>query len=739
MTQGRTIRLLLLIAAALVVQPTIAELITVNQTNAVARSENGGAAANAFDGGASTRWISDYADPEWIYIDLGEDYDLFKVEIAWEAAHSKDYTLRVRTSAQGVDSPVVPADWTEIASVTGRSGASSQATSEVFNIYTSGTFTPLSGSAVSSRVNRSARGRYLMMHGTSRAIGYGHSIWELRTYGVPAGTKLLAADGYTFEESIDNNGTVTNVVVMGLLSDEFVTSPLVQNIHFTATGVPAGLTAVIVTNSATEAQFTLTGSASPHTAAQDSTVSLMFLDSAFSGADASAVQGASNAFSVSFITAAELTYTPTIYTESTGNNGAVDGGSITLIGDTFSGSQGDDLVAAGNVVVSNLPANLGVIMTRSSDGRSLQVAFTSNAVAHLSANSITDLQFAFQDSAFVTESAASVVGSTSGDLEIRYDDQPTITYDRDIFYEHNNGYIDNASLVVITLSDGSADEAFNGNNGADFINSGKLVVSNVPPGLVAVATKSSDSTLDVSLTGQALANESSDSITNLMFSFQDTAFLADADQVTGSSRADLSVVFNDVVPLLDVTIHPASNQVDLTEAGPLDWFQWTGSTPVTTRKLGGTAMGNWQSSFPTPGTHNPNAAISFTWTDGGPTLSGVTNLMASMRTAGYLYYSFDVELVKGHSYDLSLWFGSMRLEPNTITLTAAVPGVSTNYATYSPTGWLEYREGNVKVDALWNATMTVKIECVPHSEFYLGGAALAAVRIPPKGSVFVVH
>lgn len=57
-------------------------------------------AANAFDDNTATRWSSAHSDNHWIYIDLKRDYNITALEIDWETAHSKDYTLRVRTSAQ---------------------------------------------------------------------------------------------------------------------------------------------------------------------------------------------------------------------------------------------------------------------------------------------------------------------------------------------------------------------------------------------------------------------------------------------------------------------------------------------------------------------------------------------------------------------------------------------------------------------------------------------------------------
>ena len=155
--------------------------IPLNSALAVASSsENGGtAAANAFDGNNATRWGSSFADNQWIYIDLGADYRLSTLALDWETACSRDYTIRVRTSAQGVDSPVTPSAWTQVASVTGRSGVNGSGGSvdDVIS-FSNGTFTAVNGTCTGASVSLSPKARYLMIYGSTRATVYGHSLWE---------------------------------------------------------------------------------------------------------------------------------------------------------------------------------------------------------------------------------------------------------------------------------------------------------------------------------------------------------------------------------------------------------------------------------------------------------------------------------------------------------------------------------------------------------------------------------
>ena len=170
----------------LAVGVTNTTLIPLAPSLAVASS---GVPAAAFDGNSGTRWGSTVADNQWIYIDLGADYTLDYVTIDWENAYAQSYTVRMRTSAQGLDSPVNPTNWTQVASIGGRSGISDGSGGIVEDQFTfgNGTFTPLVGACASSTVTTSPKGRYLMIHCVTRATGYGNSIWEVKAYGRPPG------------------------------------------------------------------------------------------------------------------------------------------------------------------------------------------------------------------------------------------------------------------------------------------------------------------------------------------------------------------------------------------------------------------------------------------------------------------------------------------------------------------------------------------------------------------------
>ena len=107
-------------------------------------------ASLATDGNPATRWSSDYSDPQWIQVDLGATHSINEVKLSWEAAYGKAY--QIQTSPDGTT-------WTTIYSTTTSTGGDQD-------------LTGLSGT-----------GRYIRVYGTTRASGYGYSLWSFQVYG----------------------------------------------------------------------------------------------------------------------------------------------------------------------------------------------------------------------------------------------------------------------------------------------------------------------------------------------------------------------------------------------------------------------------------------------------------------------------------------------------------------------------------------------------------------------------
>ncbi|MFI6327576.1 discoidin domain-containing protein [Micromonospora chersina] len=130
-------------------QPPGGRPISEFKTVAASSWEGGNAPAAALDGRTTTRWSSQFSDPQWLSVDFGGTATINRVVLNWEAAYATGY--RLETSADGNA-------WTTIYSTTtGRGGVEQLA---------------VTGS-----------GRYLRLYGTARATGYGYSLWEFQVYG----------------------------------------------------------------------------------------------------------------------------------------------------------------------------------------------------------------------------------------------------------------------------------------------------------------------------------------------------------------------------------------------------------------------------------------------------------------------------------------------------------------------------------------------------------------------------
>ncbi|GAA0987486.1 MULTISPECIES: discoidin domain-containing protein [Streptomyces violaceusniger group] len=106
------------------------------------------APANAVDGKADTRWAADWSDPQWLRVDLGASTSFTHVQLVWEAAYAKAYTIQ--TSDDGNS-------WRTVREVTDGNGG-------VDDFDVTGT------------------GRYVRVHGTARGTGYGYSLYEFGVY-----------------------------------------------------------------------------------------------------------------------------------------------------------------------------------------------------------------------------------------------------------------------------------------------------------------------------------------------------------------------------------------------------------------------------------------------------------------------------------------------------------------------------------------------------------------------------
>jgi hypothetical protein len=126
----------------------------------------------AVDGRLSSRWSSGFSDNEWIQVDLGSVLPLSSVELAWENAYGRAFTVQTRSSTEE--------PWRTI--VTETAGTGGDAAYPV-----------------------QAPGRYVRMLGTRRSGPYGYSLHEFRVFSSEGSPDLDLADGAPTAASSSEN------------------------------------------------------------------------------------------------------------------------------------------------------------------------------------------------------------------------------------------------------------------------------------------------------------------------------------------------------------------------------------------------------------------------------------------------------------------------------------------------------------------------------------------------------
>ncbi len=110
--------------------------------------------ACAIDANLGTRWSSDFADDQWLQVDLGAPYYIARVRLLWEAAYARSWRLEYWNGAA----------WIAVYLNENAAGG----VEEVF-------LDPIWPAAQLWR-----------MYGVTRATAFGFSLWEFELYGEPA-------------------------------------------------------------------------------------------------------------------------------------------------------------------------------------------------------------------------------------------------------------------------------------------------------------------------------------------------------------------------------------------------------------------------------------------------------------------------------------------------------------------------------------------------------------------------
>ncbi len=108
------------------------------------------------DGNSYTGWTSNGADPQWVRVDLGREYDIVKVKLNWrEDYYAKSYKIQVSND---------DTNW--------------------YDVYST-----ISGDGGVDEIRLSTvKARYIRMYGTERGMSNAYSLWDFNVYGYGVST-----------------------------------------------------------------------------------------------------------------------------------------------------------------------------------------------------------------------------------------------------------------------------------------------------------------------------------------------------------------------------------------------------------------------------------------------------------------------------------------------------------------------------------------------------------------------
>jgi methionine-rich copper-binding protein CopC len=261
-----------------------------------------------------------------------------------------------------------------------------------------------------------------------------------------AGFTLISYSTTTLAEALANDGSIATTVTLTLRGETFVDD--LEN-KVAITNVPDGLTAVLTHTTETTATLTFTGKAESHANIQDvDNLTVSFQDSAFTGGSAANVfNSVKNDLVIDFNDSPDdvsLAYSTDGFNEARAFDGSVSGEIvITLIGDTFTGSDGDSLLDA--ATIANIPTGLSAELTRTS-ATTATLSLAGKAESHADAQDLSDLSLTFKDSAFTNGNASEVGGNGKSDIKIDFSEP--LTADTLEFKPHGQGSDASSALAL---------------------------------------------------------------------------------------------------------------------------------------------------------------------------------------------------------------------------------------------------------------------------------------------------
>ena len=134
---------------------------------------------------------------------------------------------------------------------------------------------------------------------------------------------------------------------------------------------------------------------------------------------------------------------------------------LTNANDTFAGANGQDFVALGYVVPTNVPSGLTAVAIRAATNQVL-LSLTGKAVSHTTAANSSNLSFTFTNSAFTSGSAASIVWASGSNLAVVFQTQnPSNWYVSATGSDANSGTSPATAFLTLSKAVSTAQSAAN--------------------------------------------------------------------------------------------------------------------------------------------------------------------------------------------------------------------------------------------------------------------------------------
>jgi hypothetical protein len=309
-----------------------------------------------------------------------------------------------------------------------------------------------------------------------------------------------------------------------------------------------------------------------------------------------------------------VSYSGTVFTEATANNGSIaTTQTITLVNDTFVGS-----LNASHVSVGVLPSGLSLSFVRI-DATTAELTLSGNAAAPHTANAT--VAFTFLDTAFTIGSAASVVGSTNT-LTLEFHDGLGLDWPTTTFSEStaNNGTIGN-EIALTLVGDTFSNATYNA--GDEY-----TLTGSEPANLDLVVTYVDDTHVTLSLDGTASSHDGGSG--GFTLAFNNAAFGGGSAAAVPNASQALTVTFlaQPVLTYSGTAFAEASNNngmIGNTQTATLVGTTLTKSgtlTPTTDYTISGTVPGGLPLTITSDGVDEltisfDTAAPAHTASDGG--------------------------------------------------------------------------------------------------------------------------